>query len=176
MDRDPMNEELRVEEAKVLRLFQEACLDEERFLKQKSKVDWLMAGDANTAFFHMSLKCRNHISRIDVISDSRGTMFEGVNVPKAFVNHYENFLGCKGGVSLCPAPDLFTKTLSHGVATNMVHQVTTEEIKKAMFDIGNDKAPGPDGYTAALFKSAWHIVGSEVSDAILDFFNTGRLL
>lgn len=45
-----------------------------------------------------------------------------------------------------------------------------------MFDIGNDKAPGPDGYSAAFYKNSWSIVGDEVCDAIKDFFKNGKLL
>ncbi|KAK1424402.1 hypothetical protein QVD17_19731 [Tagetes erecta] len=85
---DPLSEEDDVEE--------EASMDEERFLKQKSKVNWLATGDANTSFFHMSLKSRNHKSRVEIVRDTHGVSHEGGEVPKAFVNHYEDFLGCEG--------------------------------------------------------------------------------
>ncbi|KAK1406235.1 hypothetical protein QVD17_41525 [Tagetes erecta] len=84
---------------------EEASLDEERYLKQKSKIDWLAEGDNNTAFFHNSLKAKNHRSRIDVILDGGGTIHEGENVQKAFVNHYEKFLGIEGDVSHVPTPE-----------------------------------------------------------------------
>ncbi|XP_021985789.1 uncharacterized protein LOC110881983 [Helianthus annuus] len=54
--------------------------------------------------------------------------------------------------------------------------VTREEIKQAMFSISENKAPGPDGYTSAFFKHAWDIVGEEVTNAVLDFFDNGQLL
>ncbi len=38
------------------------------------------------------------------------------------------------------------------------------------------KAPGPDDMTALFFKKYWYIVGSDVSTAVLDFFDTGRML
>ncbi|KAL2250076.1 UNVERIFIED_CONTAM: hypothetical protein Sindi_2481300 [Sesamum indicum] len=50
------------------------------------------------------------------------------------------------------------------------------DVKHAVFDIPEDKAPGPDGYSSGFFKAAWPVVGQEVSSAVLDFFNTGRLL
>ncbi|KAK1407946.1 hypothetical protein QVD17_39574 [Tagetes erecta] len=99
---------------------EEASLDEERYLKQKSKIDWLAEGDNNTAFFHNSLKVKNHRSRIDVILDGGGTIHEGENVQKAFVNHYEKFLGIEGDVSLVPTPELFCNRLDEGTATTMV--------------------------------------------------------
>ncbi|XP_021979735.1 uncharacterized protein LOC110875849 [Helianthus annuus] len=58
----------------------------------------------------------------------------------------------------------------------MIRQVTAEEVKAAMFSIGIDKAPGPYGYTTAFFKSAWPIIGVDISNAIIDFFDTGNLL
>nr|GEV84795.1 RNA-directed DNA polymerase, eukaryota, reverse transcriptase zinc-binding domain protein [Tanacetum cinerariifolium] len=45
-----------------------------------------------------------------------------------------------------------------------------------MFDIDNDKAPSPNGFTSCLFKKAWPIVGKDVSDAIKELFLTGKLL
>ncbi|XP_021996969.1 uncharacterized protein LOC110894100 [Helianthus annuus] len=137
IDQDPTNEE--------------ACLDEEIFLKQKSKVEWLRAGDSNSAYFHMSLKSRNHRTRLDVITDANGTTYEGDKVPDVLVHYYENFLGCHGQVSLDPSPELFTEKLDAYRASHMIRPITLEEVKTAMFSIGNDKAPGPDGFTAAFF-------------------------
>ncbi|GKE95027.1 protein LAZ1 [Tanacetum coccineum] len=45
-----------------------------------------------------------------------------------------------------------------------------------MFDIGDDQAPGPDGFTSALFKKGWSIVGDDVCNAVRDFFTNGKLL
>ena len=38
------------------------------------------------------------------------------------------------------------------------------------------KATGPDGTTALFFQKYWHIVDDDVSNAILDFFTSGRML
>ncbi|KAK4398316.1 hypothetical protein Sango_1307100 [Sesamum angolense] len=45
-----------------------------------------------------------------------------------------------------------------------------------MFDITEDSAPGPDGYTSAFFKASWSVVGQEVSAAIREFFRSGKIL
>nr|XP_043611422.1 uncharacterized protein LOC122583015 [Erigeron canadensis] len=58
----------------------------------------------------------------------------------------------------------------------MVIPVSLEEIKDVMFSIGDNKAPGPDGFTSAFFKKSWRVIGDEVSSAIQDFFVHGRLL
>ncbi|GKB06393.1 hypothetical protein Tco_0834626 [Tanacetum coccineum] len=50
------------------------------------------------------------------------------------------------------------------------------KIKKAMFDIGDAKALGPDGYTSTFFKKGWDVVGQDVCNAIQDFFRNEKLL
>ncbi|XP_022040984.1 uncharacterized protein LOC110943550 [Helianthus annuus] len=176
IDNDPASLVLREKETSIRCKYQEALLDEERFLKQKSKVDWLAVGDMNSAFFHSSLKNKVHYSRINVIQDVSGKVYEDDLVQLAFVNHYENFLGQQGDTSLNPASELFSNKLNVDVAGHMVRPVTADEVKKAMFSIGSDKAPGPDGFTAGFFKAAWPIIGSEVSNAVMDFFATGKML
>ncbi|GJX73150.1 reverse transcriptase domain, reverse transcriptase zinc-binding domain protein [Tanacetum coccineum] len=47
---------------------------------------------------------------------------------------------------------LFEKKVSDTSNLNMIRHATDEEIKAAMFGIGDDRAPGPDGYTSAFFK------------------------
>ncbi|KAL0383830.1 UNVERIFIED_CONTAM: Retrovirus-related Pol polyprotein from type-2 retrotransposable element R2DM [Sesamum latifolium] len=61
-------------------------------------------------------------------------------------------------------------------ARSLLVPVTSDEIKQAVFDIDETKAPGPNGYSSGFFKAAWPIVGREVTRAIMDFFVTGRLL
>ncbi|KAL0455548.1 UNVERIFIED_CONTAM: hypothetical protein Slati_0894000 [Sesamum latifolium] len=52
----------------------------------------------------------------------------------------------------------------------MIRPVEREEIKAAFFDIDEDKAPGPDGFSAGFFKAAWSVIGDELTTAIQDFF------
>ena len=66
--------------------------------------------------------------------------------------------------------------LTDGQRQELINVVTAEEIRAALFDIGSDKAPGPDGYGAKFFTSAWDTVGPDVQRAVQEFFVTGRLL
>ncbi|GKD96071.1 RNA-directed DNA polymerase, eukaryota, reverse transcriptase zinc-binding domain protein, partial [Tanacetum coccineum] len=50
------------------------------------------------------------------------------------------------------------------------------KIKNTLFDIGINKASGPDGYTSTFFKKSRKIVGEDVCMAIKEFFSTGKLL
>ncbi|GJR01111.1 hypothetical protein Tco_0524095 [Tanacetum coccineum] len=176
LDVDPFNESIREEEAMVLAAFNDACLMQEKFLKQKAKIDWLREGDSNSAYFHKLVKSRTSRSRIDVVTSGNGEIFENDQVATAFVSYYEMFLGQPGITSGFCATGLFRSRLNEDVALNMTGYVTRQEVKSALFFIGNDKAPGPDGYTVAFFKESWDIVADDFVDAVCEFFTNGKLL
>ncbi|GJX56166.1 putative reverse transcriptase domain, reverse transcriptase zinc-binding domain protein [Tanacetum coccineum] len=58
LDKNPSSICLREEEASYLAEFTQATLNEERFLKQKAKIEWLRVGDANSSYFHKSVKSK----------------------------------------------------------------------------------------------------------------------
>ncbi|GJV68037.1 putative RNA-directed DNA polymerase, eukaryota, reverse transcriptase zinc-binding domain protein [Tanacetum coccineum] len=176
IDLDPLNNNIRDEEAVYLQAFNEALIDEERFLKQKAKIDWLDVGDSNSTFFHKSIKSRTQRSRIDMIRNAENVEVTGSLVPEVFVAHYESFLGTSTECDDLDTNGLFVKTVSDSTNTSMIAPVTNAEIKRAMFGIGDDKAPGPDGFTSAFFKKGWDVVGHDVCMAVHEFFVNGQLL
>jgi len=50
-----------------------------------------------------------------------------------------------------------------------------EEIKKATFDLGGDRALGPDGFPTAFFKKFWHIMGKDIVEALQEFQKTQHM-
>ncbi|GJY86276.1 hypothetical protein Tco_0500302 [Tanacetum coccineum] len=176
LDRDPSNVMLREEEASYLQAFNEALLDEEIFLKQRSKVEWLRVGDSNSAYFHNVVKSRVSWSRIDRVLDMHGNCFEGNTAQEAFIAHFTNFLGQNGTTTELNDMELYSNKLSNTEAAYMIRDVTNKEIKETIFSMSDDKSLGPDGYTAAFFKGAWEIVGVDISNVVREFFVTEKLL
>lgn len=60
--------------------------------------------------------------------------------------------------------------LTEAQQQELVRTITLEEIHKALFDIGNDRALGSDGYGAKFFKAAWNTVSSDLQWAVHEFF------
>ncbi|KAL0439823.1 UNVERIFIED_CONTAM: hypothetical protein Slati_2465300 [Sesamum latifolium] len=67
-------------------------------------------------------------------------------------------------------------TLTLEEADALISPVTFSEIKEAFFDISEDSAPGPDGYSSAFFKAAWPVIGDDVCAEVMEFFQSDRLL
>ncbi|GKB32479.1 RNA-directed DNA polymerase, eukaryota [Tanacetum coccineum] len=56
----------------------------------------------------------------------------------------------------------------------MENVVTRSEIKKAVWDCGTDKSPGPDGFTFGFFRRYWTFLENDVVEAVNTFFNHGN--
>jgi hypothetical protein len=51
-----------------------------------------------------------------------------------------------------------------------------EEVKKAVFNMEHNKAPGPDGFPAEFYQVFWEIIKFDLSALFVDFhkkFSTG---
>jgi hypothetical protein len=51
--------------------------------------------------------------------------------------------------------------------------IFTEEIERALAQMGLLKSPGLDGFAACFYQKSWATVKKEVCKAILDFLNDG---
>ncbi|XP_052623754.1 uncharacterized protein LOC128129115 [Lactuca sativa] len=158
IDNNPFDCKIREEHANILLDFNIACNDEEKLLAQRAKIKWLQDGDNNSKFFHKIVKSRGISNRIQMVLNEDGCWVSGKAMIEKFVSHFNKFLGYSR------------------VAVDMIRVVTDEEIKLAMFDIDDNRAPGPDGYSSKFFKSSWSIVGPDVCKAVREFFWTGKLL
>ena len=58
----------------------------------------------------------------------------------------------------------------------LVAAPSREDVRKAVFAIGVNKFPDPDGLGSLFFRSAWGDVGEDVVEAVMEFFHRGRLL
>ncbi|PKI40699.1 hypothetical protein CRG98_038954 [Punica granatum] len=131
---------------------------EEKLLKQKSRVAWLNAGDQNTAFFHRAVKERNARSSIRVLYSNFDAKLEGIQEIKAeAVTFFQELLGRKDdrvvGISAAQLSHILKRKVSHAHYQSLLSPITEEEIKTALFLMGNDKSPGPNGFTYFLLNS-----------------------
>ncbi|KAJ9542753.1 hypothetical protein OSB04_029259 [Centaurea solstitialis] len=159
-----------------LRNLQEALVVEDSYFRQRAKVRWIKEGDLNTSFFHNSVKEQKNRSLIRSVIDNVGVEVHGLSVGKAFVDHFQSILGMRDMDVRSNIPiDFFPNRISIHDANFMIRPITKEEVKHAMFDIGDDRSPGSDGFTASFFKAAWPVIGPDVELAIQDFFYRGNL-
>ncbi|GJY20303.1 RNA-directed DNA polymerase, eukaryota, reverse transcriptase zinc-binding domain protein [Tanacetum coccineum] len=72
--------------------------------------------------------------------------------------------------------DLFKNKVDPKSALHTIREVSKDEVKVSLFDIKDDKAPGPDGFTSKFFKASWGIMGDDLFTAVNEFFISGKCL
>ncbi|XP_039039007.1 uncharacterized protein LOC120176710 [Hibiscus syriacus] len=163
---------------KVLQLQNELYLLEEAknmFLRQKAKIQWLNDGDKCTKLFHFVVSTKTNRDTIRVLIDGQRKRLESYeDMAVEVLRFYTNLIGTKNSEVKSCDPDTLKELLQYslplGSSNELVNKVTRDEIKDAIFSQGNDKAPGPDGYTLYFFKKTWPIIGDDVVAAITHLF------
>nr|GFB93343.1 RNA-directed DNA polymerase, eukaryota [Tanacetum cinerariifolium] len=97
---------------------------------------------------------------------------ESKEVKEAFLKHFEARFKKPVNHRL-KINFLFSKRLSDVQASDLERRVSREEIRLAVWNCGENKSPGPDGYSFEFFRKYWNLVGSDLCDAVEHFFETG---
>ncbi|GJZ01186.1 RNA-directed DNA polymerase, eukaryota [Tanacetum coccineum] len=134
-------------------------------MAQKVKVKWLVEGDENSSFFHGMLNKKR------ILLNIRGIMIDGIWidnpnwVKREFFNHFSKRF-CKLDPRRTLIQMKYQKCLSSKQRTELESKVTNDEIKRAVWDCGTDKAPGPDSFTFGFYRRFWYIIESDVYDVL----------
>lgn len=154
------------------------CEAERSFYYQQAKCNFIIKSDKCTKFFHAMVKRNTKKNFIAKILKDDGYYTESQEeVANQFVKYYSNLLGTKS-----PNLTIDEDVVRGGPVVNieqgdaLTQDISSHEIKEALFDIGDDKSPGPDGYSSCFFKKAWGTIETDFVDGIKEFFNSGSLL
>ncbi|VFQ95756.1 unnamed protein product [Cuscuta campestris] len=175
---DPNNQTL-LDDADIKRKRANFLLDAElAFYQQNAKCDFLMNSDRCTSYFHSIVKKNRRKNTVGFLVREDGSKTTSKDeVANIFVDFFTTLFGTTSPVEPIELEILTTGTrVPSSAQSSLLASVTPEEVREAVFDIGNDKAPGPDGYTAAFFKDQWAVVGRDIYEAVLEFFTSGKLL
>nr|GEU93047.1 RNA-directed DNA polymerase, eukaryota, reverse transcriptase zinc-binding domain protein [Tanacetum cinerariifolium] len=85
---------------------------------------------------------------------------------------YHGIVNKKEDWDRVPLVNQFPRVLSSDLSRNLEAVVSSDEIKKAIWDCGSDKTSSPDGFTLDFFKKYWLIIGNDVILAVKEFFST----
>lgn len=148
------------------------------FLQQHTKANYLRKSDKCNKFFHSLMRSNRRKAHIGSILRRDGEPTSSSReIASEFTSFFKGLFGARGHTT--PAdPSLFAQgdSVKEEDKAMLVAPVSNEEIKRALWSIGDDKAPGPDGYTAKFFKDTWEITGREMCSATKEFFANSTLL
>lgn len=164
------------EEKAVAAQLREALRQEEIWIKQRSRVLWLRAGDRNTDYFHAQASQRKRINRITSLQKSDGQITdEPEEVRKEIHEFYQDLYQSQGYNDLHQILQVVPRRISDAMNELLAKDFMAEEVKTALFQMAPSKSPGVDGFTAGCFQRHWEVLGGDITAAILDFLNGGEL-
>ena len=138
--------------------------EEELKWYQHSKAQFILEGDSNTRYFHSIANGRHRKKRIFSLIQDEGTI-EGHEQLKSYItNYYKGLFGA-------PEEGNFTldETRTDDIAQVSVEEnglltapYSEEEVRKAVFQMEHNKAPGPDGFPAEFYQNFWDVIKTDL--------------
>lgn len=151
---------------------QQALLREEIFMRQQSSVRWVREGDSNTRFFHAMFRKKRQIFHVHRIRDDSSS--EWITDPSAVatsaVGFYRGLLSGDAGQFQQADFDTIPTLVTAEDDVVLCREPDIDDVRRAVFSIDPESAPGPDGFCSRFYQVCWDIVGRDLLDAVLDYF------
>ncbi|GJR22729.1 RNA-directed DNA polymerase, eukaryota [Tanacetum coccineum] len=146
IDRGIGNEEIVAKHMNLVKNLQDINNLNSMEMAQKSNVKWAVEGEENSSFFHGTINKKGMFLRFAKPDCSRATLHSN-----------------------------FPNRLTSSQQSDLDRDVSKDEIKRAVWDCGTDKSPGPDGFTFGFYRRFWYLIENDVYKAVSYFFLFGDI-
>ncbi|GKC06801.1 RNA-directed DNA polymerase, eukaryota [Tanacetum coccineum] len=119
-----------------------------------------------------SLNDMQSLEAMDITQKAKVT--EPMQVKHAFYSHFAHRFNKSKPFRLLLETQ-FPNVLSTEQVAELERDISNEEIKRAVWDCGESKSPGLDGYTFEFFRCYWNFIDQDVVATVKCFFNSGSL-
>ncbi|GMJ15906.1 hypothetical protein HRI_005259800 [Hibiscus trionum] len=165
----------RLEEVKKLQMeLWDVLRLQEAIWKQKSRMNWLTLGDSNTAFFHKATKIRAKRGVIHGLNIAGVWCGNPVKLKQGIFEHFAKQFQCMDR-SWKASFNMDFKKLNDMEANKLEEPFSLGEIKEAIWECDDSKAPGPDCFNLRLFKCCWTEVKEDLRKVFDKFHRCGML-
>ena len=173
---DLSNSHLLLLEVSAVSNLNKALENEENFLLQKSRIQWLKQGDGNNSFFFNQTKANWNRNKILTIKNSNGDFVQGhEEISQVAVDYFKNSLGTAQNSRIIDLSHISVNKVSSTQSRFLLSPVTNELIFSTLKSMKKNRAPGPDGFTVDFFIHCWDILGGDFCEAVKHFFCTGDM-
>ena len=72
--------------------------------------------------------------------------------------------------------NLVERVVTPEMNQSLLQNYTAKEVRRALFQMHPSNSPGPDVMSLFIFQKFWHIMGVDVTNAVLSVLHSGRML
>ncbi|GKB12941.1 RNA-directed DNA polymerase, eukaryota [Tanacetum coccineum] len=170
IDQGGANADILASRLNLMKNLHDIKASEARDYRQKAKIRWAVEGDENSKFFHGIVnKKRSSLSIRGILVDGEWVS-DPVRVKEEFRLHFAKRFE-EPAVNRSKISFQFPTRLNSDQALDLERPVSCDEIRQAVWGCGEDKSPGPDGFTFEFFRKFWDIIGPDFCVAVKWFFD-----
>ena len=134
---------------------------EEEMWHQRSRNNWLKAGDRNTTFFHTKATNRYQRNTISKIMDANHNWVEDVDqIGQTFVHYFEELFTTSKPKVEQEMLDAIQPKVTARMNSILTREFQAMEVEKALKQMHPLTAPGPDGMPPLFYHHFWPTVKS----------------
>ncbi|XP_015158404.1 uncharacterized protein [Solanum tuberosum] len=144
---------------------------EDSILKQKTQLQWLKEGDANTKYFHSLIRGRRRKLFIHKTTRDNGEWIQrDEKIAEAACEHFQNIFTGVDKVINENAINCIPRMVNLVQNNSLTTMPTLEELKEVVFSMNPNSAAGPDGMNGYFFQKCWDIIKHDLFGVIQAFF------
>jgi len=130
---------------------------------------WLTARDKNSKFFHQKANQRRRKNLIEAISNSIKLMVsEKDQTENCFLTYFHNIFSSQHTQNIVV---VVSNKLTPTMVENLQTPFTAAEVYKVINTMKGLDAPSPDDLPVLFYHTYWDIVGSDITNIVLNVFN-----
>ena len=129
--------------------------EEELKWYQRSKTQFILEGDSNTRYFHCVANGRHRKKLIRTLVQDEGTIEDHEQLKSFITSYYKGLFGApeESNFSLDETRTEDIPQVSQAENNFLTSPYTEEEVRKAVFQMEHNEAPGPDGFPAEFYQN-----------------------
>ena len=97
-------------------------------------------------------------------------------LPPLFINYYHSLFTTANPSHIEQVAECIAPMVTDEMNRSLTREFTSSKVIKALKQMASLKAPGPDGLPPVFYQKYWHLIGEDITKAVLTCLNTRKIL